>query len=209
MRKAEQRGTCGKSVSPSPRMTKISRSARNDSARVPPVTSPRFYTKEVHTMSFEKVKEYFETLGMGDRCMDLEESSATVALAAQALGTEEARIAKTMSFLLDDKPLIIVVAGDARVDNHKFKMSFHKKAKMIPGADCEKYIGHRPGGVCPFCLPEGVPVYLDVSLKRFDIVYPAAGTDHSAVKLSLPELERASASQGWVDVCKNWESEEG
>ena len=148
-------------------------------------------------MSFEKVKEYFETLGMGDRCMDLEESSATVALAAQALGTEEARIAKTMSFLL------------ARVDNHKFKMSFHKKAKMIPGADCEKYIGHRPGGVCPFCLPEGVPVYLDVSLKRFDIVYPAAGTDHSAVKLSLPELERASASQGWVDVCKNWESEEG
>lgn len=172
-----------------------------------PATSPRFYTKEVHTMSFEKVKEYFETLGMGDRCMDLEESSATVALAAQALGTEEARIAKTMSFLLDDKPLIIVVAGDARVDNHKFKMSFHKKAKMIPGADCEKYIGHRPGGVCPFCLPEGVPVYLDVSLKRFDIVYPAAGTDHSAVKLSLPELERASASQGWVDVCKNWESE--
>lgn len=165
--------------------------------------------KEVHTMSFEKVKEYFETLGMGDRCMDLEESSATVALAAQALGTEEARIAKTMSFLLDDKPLIIVVAGDARVDNHKFKMSFHKKAKMIPGAECEKYIGHRPGGVCPFCLPEGVPVYLDVSLKRFDIVYPAAGTDHSAVKLSLPELERASASQGWVDVCKNWESEEG
>ena len=174
-----------------------------------PVPSPRFYTKEVHTMSFEKVKEYFETLGMGDRCMDLEESSATVALAAQALGTEEARIAKTMSFLLDDKPLIIVVAGDARVDNHKFKMSFHKKAKMIPGADCEKYIGHRPGGVCPFCLPEGVPVYLDVSLKRFDIVYPAPGPDHSAVKLSPPELERASASQGWVDVCKNWESEEG
>ena len=91
---------------------------------------------------------------MGDRCMDLEESSATVALAAQALGTEEVRIAKTMSFLLDDKPLIIVVAGDARVDNHKFKMSFHKKAKMIPGADCEKYIGHRPGGVCPL-LPAG------------------------------------------------------
>ena len=111
------------------------------------------YTKEVHTMSFEKVKEYFETLGMGDRCMDLEESSATVALAAQALGTEEARIAKTMSFLLDDKPLIIVVAGDARVDNHKFKMSFHKKAKMIPGTDCEKYIGHRPGGVS--LLPAG------------------------------------------------------
>ena len=160
-------------------------------------------------MSFEKVKSYFDTLGMGDRCIDLKESSATVALAAQALGTEEARIAKTMSFLLGDKPLIVVVAGDAKVDNHKFKMTFHKKAKMIPGADCEKYIGHRPGGVCPFCLPEGVPVYLDVSLRRFDIVYPAAGTDHSAVRLSIPELESASGSEGWVDVCKNWENEEG
>ena len=160
-------------------------------------------------MSFEKVKSYFDTLGMGDRCIDLKESSATVALAAQALGTEEARIAKTMSFLLADKPLIIVVAGDAKVDNHKFKMTFHKKAKMIPGAECEQYIGHRPGGVCPFCLPEGVPVYLDVSLQRFDIVYPAAGTDHSAVRLSIHELESSSKALGWVDVCKNWESEEG
>lgn len=159
-------------------------------------------------MSFEKVKAYFDTFGMGDRCIDLKESSATVALAAQALGTEEARIAKTMSFLLDDQPLIVVVAGDARVDNHKYKETFHKKAKMIPGAECEQYIGHRPGGVCPFCLPPHVPVYLDVSLKRFDIVYPAAGTDHSAVKLTIDELEKYSNSKGWVDVCKQWRTEE-
>lgn len=156
-------------------------------------------------MSFERVKNYLAPFGLADRCIDLKDSSATVALAAQALGTEEARIAKTMSFLLDDTPLIVVVAGDARVDNHKFKETFHKKAKMIPGADCEKYIGHRPGGVCLFDLPDTVPVYLDVSMKRFDIVYPAAGTDHSAVKLTLEELEKASRSRGWVDVCKNWE----
>lgn len=156
-------------------------------------------------MSFERVKNYLAPFGLADRCIDLKDSSATVALAAQALGTEEARIAKTMSFLLDDTPLIVVVAGDARVDNHKFKETFHKKAKMIPGADCEKYIGHRPGGVCPFDLPDTVPVYLDVSMKRSDIVYPAAGTDHSAVKLTLEELEKASRSRGWVDVCKNWE----
>ena len=159
-------------------------------------------------MSFEKVKAYFDTFGMGDRCIDLKESSATVALAAQALGTEEARIAKTMSFLLDDQPLIVVVAGDARVDNHKYKETFHKKAKMIPGTECEQYIGHRPGGVCPFCLPPHVPVYLDVSLKRFDIVYPAAGTDHSAVKLTIDELETYSGSKGWVDVCKQWRDKE-
>lgn len=157
-------------------------------------------------MSFEKVKAYLAPFGLSDRCIDLKESSATVALAAEALGTEEARIAKTMSFLVDDEPLIVVVAGDARVDNHKYKETFHKKAKMIPGADCEKYIGHRPGGVCPFALPATVPVYLDVSLKRFDTVYPAAGTDHSAVKLTLEELEKASRAKGWVDVCKNWES---
>lgn len=150
-------------------------------------------------MSFEKVKTYLAPFGLSDRCIDLKESSATVALAAEALGTEEARIAKTMSFLVDDAPLIVVVAGDARVDNHKYKETFHKKAKMIPGADCERYIGHRPGGVCPFALPEAVPVYLDVSLKRFDIVYPAAGTDHSAVKLTLEELERRPGPKaGWM-----------
>lgn len=156
-------------------------------------------------MSFEKVKAYFGTLGMKDRVIDLAQSSATVALAAEALGCEPAHIAKTMSFYLDNTPLIVVVAGDARIDNHKFKETFHKKAKMIPGEECESAIGHRPGGVCPFCLPQGVPVYLDISLKRFETVYPAAGTDHSAVRLSIHELEKSSGSKGWVDVCKNWE----
>lgn len=159
-------------------------------------------------MSFETVKSYFASLGLEDRVIDLSESSATVALAARALGCEEAHIAKTLSFLAGDAPLIVVAAGDAKIDNHKFKETFHVKAKMIPGADCEAYIGHRPGGVCPFCLPEGVPVYLDVSLKRFETVYPAAGTDHSAVRLSLAELERTSKSLGWVDVCKNWQEAE-
>jgi ybaK/ebsC protein len=158
-------------------------------------------------MSFEQVKSYFAGLGLEDRVIDLAESSATVALAAQALGCEEAHIAKTMSFLLNDAPLIIVTAGDARIDNHKFKETFHSKAKMIPGGDCEALIGHRPGGVCPFCLPEGVPVWLDISLRRFETVYPAAGTDHSAVRLSLPELEMASRSLGWVDVCRNWQED--
>lgn len=158
-------------------------------------------------MSFEQVKSYFAGLGLEDRVIDLTESSATVALAAQALGCEEAHIAKTMSFLLNDAPLIVVTAGDARIDNHKFKETFHSKAKMIPGGDCEALIGHRPGGVCPFCLPEGVPVWLDISLRRFETVYPAAGTDHSAVRLSLPELEMASRSLGWVDVCKNWQED--
>ncbi len=153
-------------------------------------------------MSFEKVKTYFDTFGLGDRCINLAESSATVAEAAKALGTEEARIAKTMSFLTEG-PLIVVTAGDQKVDNHKFKETFHKKAKMIPGDLCETYIGHRPGGVCPFCLPDGVPVYLDVSLQRFDTVYPAAGTDHSAVRLSVEELEKYAHSLGWVDVCKS------
>lgn len=153
-------------------------------------------------MSFEKVKSYFDNLGLGDRVKDLPRSSATVAEAAEAVGCEPARIAKTLSFLIGDEPLIIVVAGDMRIDNHKFKDRFHKKAKMIPGNLCEELIGHRPGGVCPYCLPENVPVYLDISLKRFDVVYPAAGTDHSAIRLSIPELAMSSKALSWVDVCK-------
>lgn len=116
-------------------------------------------------MSFETVQAYFEQFSMADRCMDLKESSATVALAALALGTEEARIAKTLSFLVGEAPVVIVAAGDARIDNHKYKMFFHKKPKMIPGIECEKYIGHRPGGVCPFCLPPTADVHLDISLN--------------------------------------------
>lgn len=156
-------------------------------------------------MSFERVKKYLEPFGLADRCINLEESSATVAEAAEALHTKPGHIAKTMSFLLDGKPLIVVVAGDARIDNHKFKTVFKKKPSMIPWDDCEKLIGHTPGGVCPFCLPEGTPVYLDVSLMRFNEVFPAAGTDHSAVRLSTEELRKASHSRGWVDVCKGWD----
>lgn len=158
-------------------------------------------------MSLEKVKAHFAAFGLEDRVVDLAESSATVALAAKAIGCEEARIAKTLSFLIGEEPILIVAAGDAKVDNHKFKETFHTKAKMIPGADCEKYLGFRPGGVCPFGLPVPVAVWLDVSLRRFDIVYPAAGTDHSMVRLSLPELETCANARGWVDVCKNWQAE--
>lgn len=155
-------------------------------------------------MSFETVAAYFDTLHMKDRCIKLKASSATVAEAARALGADEAEIAKSMSLLVDAGPLVLVTAGDARIDNHKYKETFHKKAKMIPGGDVERLIGHPPGGVCPFCLPENVPVYLDISLKRFAIVYPACGTDHSAVKLTPDELERAASPAGWVDVCKGW-----
>lgn len=154
-------------------------------------------------MSFESICQYLASIGLAGRAMDLPQSSATVALAAEALGCEEARIAKTLSFLADDKAFVVVAAGDVRIDNRKFKETFHKKPRMIPGGDCETYIGLKPGGVSPFCLPDGVPVYLDASLKRFDIVYPAAGTDHSAVRLTPEELLRASRAAGWVDVCKS------
>ena len=153
-------------------------------------------------MSIEKVRAYLRSLGLEDRIMEFPQSSATVELAAQALGCEPAKIAKTMSFLLGDEPILILTAGDARVDNHKFKETFHIKAKMIPWEQVETLVGHAPGGVCPFAVPENVRVYLDVSLKTFDIIYPAAGSGNSAVRLSVEELEKSSGSIGWVDVCK-------
>lgn len=153
-------------------------------------------------MSIEKVRAYLRGLGLEDRIMEFPQSSATVELAAQALGCEPAKIAKTMSFLLGEEPILILTAGDARVDNHKFKETFHIKAKMIPCEQVEALVGHAPGGVCPFVVPENVKVYLDVSLKPFDIVYPAAGSGNSAVRLSVAELEKSSGSVGWVDVCK-------
>ena len=153
-------------------------------------------------MSIEKAAAYLEQKGFGDRVIRLEESSATVFLAAEALGVEPGRIAKTLSFLLKEGPVLILAEGMARVDNRKFKDTFHTKAKMIPGEEVEKYIGHAPGGVCPFGINEGIPVYLDESLKAFDVVYPAAGNDHSAVRLTIEELEAASGAIGWVDVCK-------
>lgn len=158
-------------------------------------------------MSLEKVKQYFDALGLGQRIHVLDQSSATVEEAAVAVGCEPERIAKTMSFLLGDDPILIVTAGDARVDNKKYKEYFHQKAKMIPGELVEKYIGHAPGGVCPFAIPRGTKVFLDISLKRFAIVYPAAGTSNSAIELSIKELEDSSAYTAWIDVCKGWQEE--
>jgi len=152
-------------------------------------------------MSFQKVKGYFEKVGLGNRIKELEQSSATVEQAANAIGCGPEKIAKTMSFLLNNEAILIVTAGDARVDNKKFKTTFEQKAKMIPGDVVEEYIGHKPGGVCPFAIKENVKVYLDVSLQRFEIVYPAAGSSQSAVELSLDELVIHSASREWVDVC--------
>lgn len=156
-------------------------------------------------MSYESVKGYFEHAGLGDRLMLLEHSSATVGEAAEAIGCEPRQIAKTLSFLADGCALLIVVAGDARVDNQKYRETFRTKAKMIPADEVEHFIGHAPGGVCPFVIHTGVRVYLDVSLRRFPIVYPAAGSDHSAVRLTPEELERLSHAAGWVDVCRGWQ----
>ena len=158
-------------------------------------------------MSLEQVKQYFDSLGLGQRVHELAQSSATVEEAAVAVGCEPERIAKTMSFLLGEEPILIVTAGDARIDNKKYKEHFHQKAKMIPGELVEQYVGHAPGGGCPFVIPEKTRVFLDVSLKRFEIVYPAAGTSNSAVELSIKELEDCSRSREWIDVCKDWSKE--
>lgn len=152
-------------------------------------------------MSFEKVKQYFQDVGLGTRVKEFETSSATVELASKAVGCEPKQIAKTMSFLIKDKPILIVAAGDVKIDNKKYKARYKTKAKMIPGDMVEEYIGHAPGGVCPFVTNPDVEAYLDVSLKRFEIVYPAAGSSNSAVELNLEELEKYSSSKGWVDVC--------
>lgn len=153
-------------------------------------------------MSLEKAKAYLEERGFLENVIELEDSTATVEMAAEALGVAPGMIAKTMSFLQGDKAVLILTEGIAKVDNRKYKDTFHRKAKMIPFDEVETIVGHAPGGVCPFGVEAGVEVYLDESLKRFDIVYPAAGNDHSAVKLRIEELERASNAMGWVDVCK-------
>lgn len=155
-------------------------------------------------MSYENVKRYFDEKGLGERVKNLTHVSGTVEQAAEAVGCEPKQIAKTMSFLLGDKPILIVTSGDAKVDNRKYKNTFHQKAKMIPQDEVEGYIGHAPGGVCPFVIKPEVRVYLDVSLKRFDVVYPAGGNAHSAVELTVAELEQYSGSVQWVDVCSGW-----
>ena len=153
-------------------------------------------------MSLEKAKAYLAEKGYADHVIELTDSSATVQLAAQALGIEPGMIAKTMSFLLGDEAILILTEGTAKVDNRKYKDTFHMKAKMIPFEEVENRIGHAPGGVCPFGIKEGIKVYLDESLKQFETVYPAAGNDHSAVKLTIAELEEVAGAVGWVDVCK-------
>ena len=153
-------------------------------------------------MSLEIAKRYLEKKGYADHVIELEQSSATVALAAEALGVEEGMIAKTMSFLQNETAVLILAEGTARIDNRKYKDAFHTKAKMIPSDEVEQYIGHAPGGVCPFGIKDGIKVYLDESLRKFDVVYPAAGNDHSAVKLTIAELEDACGNAEWVDVCK-------
>lgn len=153
-------------------------------------------------MAIEKVIEYFRSFGAEDKIKQFSVSSATVELAAEALGVEGARIAKTMSFLVDEKAVLIVTAGDRKIDNAKFKAFFHTKAKMLTPDLVDTLIGHSIGGVCPFAINNGCTVYLDESLKRFDIVYPAAGNAASAVELTIPELEKYSNFEQWIDVCK-------
>ena len=156
-------------------------------------------------MSIERVREYFRTLGRESDILEFPVSSATVELAAQAAGVIPARIAKTLSFLVDDGCVLIVAAGDAKVDNPKYKAMFHTKAKMLTPEQAREMTGHAVGGVCPFGVTNpDVTTYLDVSLKRFDIVYPAAGNAASAVRLTCDELSELSNSAGWIDVCKNW-----
>lgn len=156
-------------------------------------------------MSIEKVRKYFSQYGMENRILEFETSSETVELAAIAVGCEGKQITKTMSFLVDEKPILIATAGDARIANAKFKAKFHTKAKMIAFEDVEKYIGHAVGGVCPFGVNPDVKTYLDISLKRFETVFPAAGSGNSAIELTIPELEKYSNFIEWVDVCKEWE----
>lgn len=160
-------------------------------------------------MSIEKVKAYFASVGMAELVQEFEVSSATVALAAEALHCEPARIAKTLSFAEGDGAILIVAAGDAKVDNPKFKARFAMKARMLTPEDAVRLIGHAVGGVCPFAVNEGVKVYLDESLKRFTTVFPACGSSSSAIELTIPELETHSRAECWVDVCKGWQPEPG
>ena len=158
-------------------------------------------------MSIERVRAFLKERGMEDRIREFPVSSATVELAAQALGVEPARIAKTLSFKLGDRVILVVAAGDARVDNTRYKAEFGGKAKMLTPQEAEELVGHRVGGVCPFGVNPGVEIWLDQSLRRFDTIYPAAGSANSAVVMNCDELEELTGG-AWVDVCKGWREEE-
>ncbi len=156
-------------------------------------------------MAIEQVKEYFKQFGLQDKIMEFETSSATVELAANTLGVIPARIAKTLSFRTEDGCMLIVTAGDAKIDNSKFKQLFHRKATMLTAQEVEELVGHQVGGVCPFGIKPGIPVYLDVSMKRFDTVFPAAGSGNSAIEFTCEELFQYSGAKEWIDVCKAWQ----
>ena len=158
-------------------------------------------------MAIEKVREYFKGFGIDNRILEFDVSSATVELAAQALGCEGARIAKSLSFIVNDAAILVVCAGDGKVDNAKFKATFGVKAKMLTPDEAITLIGHAVGGVCPFAVNDGVKVYLDESLKRFETVFPACGSSNSAIEMTIAELEKYSAYTEWVDVCKGWQEE--
>lgn len=159
-------------------------------------------------MSIEIVRKYFSSFGMEDRILEFQVSSATVELAAQAVGCIPARIAKTLSFKIGEEPILIVAAGDAKIDNRKYKDKFGKKAVMLSQEEVSEKVGHAVGGVCPFSIPETVRVYLDESLRRFETVFPAAGSSNSAIELNMEELERYSTAKEWIDVCKDWQEQE-
>lgn len=159
-------------------------------------------------MSIELVRAYFRSYGIENRIQELDHSSATVALAAEALGTEPCRIAKTLSFLVGGSPILIVAAGDARIDNAKYKAFFGAKANMLSPEEAVELVGHAVGGVCPFAVKPGVTVYLDLSLRRFSTVFPACGSANSAIELTIPELEQYSGYKEWLDVCKGWQTTE-
>lgn len=160
-------------------------------------------------MAIEKVRAYFKKCGMEERIREFDVSSATVELAAAALQCEPRRIAKSLSFMVDGHAVLVVAAGDAKIDNPKYKAQFGTKAKMLSPEEAETRVGHAVGGVCPFALNDGVDVYLDISLKRFETVFPACGSGNSAIELTLPELEEHSGYLCWVDVCKGYECDEG
>lgn len=155
-------------------------------------------------MSIERVKTYFQKYGIQEKIQEFDVSSATVELAAAALGCEPQRIAKSLSFMANGHALLVVAAGDARIDNRKYKEQFHTKAKMLSAEEVENLVGHAVGGVCPFAVKDGVDIYLDVSLKRFTTVFPACGSSNSAIELTIPELEKYAAPVQWVDVCKGY-----
>lgn len=156
-------------------------------------------------MSIERVRAYFKQWNLEERILEFDTSSATVELAAAAVGCEPARIAKTLSFQVGERTVLVVAAGDAKIDNRKYKEQFHTKASMLKAEDVTGKIGHAVGGVCPFGVNPGVEVYLDVSMKRFPTVFPAAGSSNSAIEMTMDELEKYSGSLGWIDVCKGWQ----